>query len=134
MNVRFDKDNHDELNLPEFSLHDAALGGISFDRAHGMLNAWIALDSGAMAVIKYEGVVGVELTNCAYWGYSERVHCWHSASEGERTLIEALFASPDSSCELCMLKGKSEYIEIVTEFISGDRLRVACESVTLDIL
>lgn len=44
-------------------------------------------------------------------------------------LVQRLFENMNPEYKFCKLKSKDDYIEVLIEFSSGDKLRVACSSV-----
>jgi len=43
--------------------------------------------------------------------------------------VQRLFENMKPEYKFCKLKSKNDYIEVLIEFSSGDKLRVACSSV-----
>ena len=131
----------------DISLHDAYFESFVFDRAYNRLETvvkpeWpfaIQTDFNDNVSIEYTklwriritctDVSGTEISNCEYWGASPHIFSMSIISGGESLLVQRLFEDMKPEYKFCKLKSKNDYIEVLIEFSSGDKLRTACRSV-----
>ena len=74
-------------------------------------------------------VIGTEMSNCEYWGASPYVFSLSILNGKKSHLVQRLFENMKPEYKFCKLKSKDDHIEVLIEFSSGDKLRVACSSV-----
>ena len=111
--------NIHEVN--NISLHDACFESFVFDRVHNRLET----------VVKPEWpfVVPPDFDSSEYWGASPYVFSLSILNGKKSHLVQRLFENMKPEYKFCKLKSKDDYIEVLIEFSSGDKLRVACSRV-----
>lgn len=138
-------ENIHEVN--NISLHDACFESFVFDRVHNRLETVVkpewpfvvppdfdSSESFEHAELKRiritcVDVIGTEMSNCEYWGASPYVFSLSILNGKKSHLVQRLFENKKPEYKFCKLKSKDDYIEVLIEFSSGDKLRVACSSV-----
>lgn len=132
-----DKNNVDIINSKTVHLHDGIALSILFDRSVNTASLMVLLPTDKLQLVNivFNNIIGMSVTNCAYWGRSERISCWYAEVGVNRSLIRNLFDEKNTeNYPLCPLKDEDDYVETVIEFISGDSFRIACEYISFDVL
>ena len=130
----FDRKNALTLKQEAFSLHDACFNSFTFDRTSRTLITEVLLpfEDGKVKIV-FNGVIGMQMTCCDFWGKSERIACFCPVRDNDRRLVADLFRIKNSTENECSsLKNEEEYLEMIVEFISGDSMRIACEYVDFE--
>ena len=119
-------ENIHEVN--NISLHDACFESFVFDRVHNRLETVVKPEWPFVVPPDFD-VIGTEMSNCEYWGASPYVFSLSILNGKKSHLVQRLFENMKPEYKFCKLKSKDDYIEVLIEFSSGDKLRVACSSV-----
>ncbi len=129
------------LNLGEIYIHDDILTELKFNRMEKkltLLNLKYGTLTGPLEgdeyTVEFLNVIGFKMTACDFWGPSRRIFSFDLVPEYDLKIIPKMFEIRDDtdkggefSC--CTLGNRDNYIEVMITFISGDRLRIACETI-----
>lgn len=136
-NMKINNINEFITNEKEFSVHDGEFYGFNYDYIHNRITFWIN-DNGWTPedyLLEFNNVIGFNMTACDFWGESLRLNAMYSIDKKEdleilnKLKIEKLNNSYDHG--RFQNERESDFFEIEIEFISGDRLRIACEYIEL---
>lgn len=128
--MKIDVSCGDKINSKDVYVHDDILEDILFKRSEKKL--FISLfkqGTNKKVSIEFQNVIGFEMTNCNFWGESPYILDFEYIKNSECVLIPKLFKQKNENAAFCKLEDESKYIETVITFISGDKLRIACESI-----
>lgn len=129
------------LNTGEIYIHDDILTELKFNRMEKKLTllnlkygTLTGLLDGDEYTVEFLNVIGFEMTACDFWGPSRRIYSFDLVPEYDLKIIPKMFKIRDdtdkgSEFSSCALGDRENYIEVMITFISGDRLRIACESI-----
>ena len=85
--------------------------------------------------IRFNGVLGYEMTSCDFWGPSPHVFGWSLIPDNERTLLPRYLAEAEEhGLDQTSIQRNREYMEIEVQFTSGDTLTVLCCSIDIQKL
>ncbi len=128
------------INLKEMSLHDDIFEEMSFFRddrrlyLSGKKSEWEAGSDDMIFSMNFMNVIGFEMTSCDFWGMSPHIFSFYYVEANENIIIPKLFKEKnDNNYEYSSLIEPEKYFESEISFISGDRLRVACESIDYQV-
>ena len=117
------------INTKEVYLHDDILVLMQFDRNSKKLELLFREygTSKTYTMIFYD-VIGFDMTNCDYFGESERILDFSYIEPNERNLIPKLH-DKGKNFEFSPLRDYDSYMETLLTFCSCDELRIACKSI-----
>lgn len=128
-------DNGTLLNSKEVYIHDDILEELKFTRSEKTICLSILKvnkNSRKRYSIEFINVIGFEMTSCDFWGSSPHILDFEYLDNNEHTIIPNLFEKKYEYRDLsCNLNDKNKYIETMITFVSGDQLRIACESIII---
>lgn len=130
-----DASNGKIINSKKVYIHDDILEKLCFHRAEKRLHLSILKDEESDCnrfSIDFLHVIGFEMTSCDFWGSSPYILDFEYVEKSNTTIIPQLFEikkNDDDPC--CPLNDREKYIETIITFTSGDRLRIACESIII---
>lgn len=136
MKIKLDETNGKIINSKSVYIHDDILQDIHFDREKKKLILSILKEGTEKKeyTIEYIQVIGFTMTSCDYWGASPYIFDFEYVEKEERSLIPELFKVKNSSdTPYCTLDESGTYMETVITFTSGDKLKVACKSILMDM-
>lgn len=82
--------------------------------------------------IRFNGVLGYEMTSCDFWGPSPHVFGWSLIPDNKRTLLPQYLAEAEEhGLDQTSIQRNREYMEIEVQFTSGDTLMVLCCSIDI---
>lgn len=116
------------VNIKNVYIHDDVLNSLKFDRTNKELILKFqkyAIDQ--EYILRFENVIGFEMTACDFWGSSECVFGFAHLETGEQTLIPKLKERWQKQNQLMEDIKFENFLEIILTFTSGDSLVVACE-------
>jgi len=124
--------NGNVLNTKDVYIHDDVLVFLNFNRNEKMLKLHLSkYNSSAEYTIEFANVIGFTMTSCDFWGASECVLDFEYVDKSERVIIPKLeeeWLKNPNLTNGCLYDG---YIETLLTFSSGDKLRIACESIEI---
>ncbi len=129
-----DASNGKIINSKKVYIHDDILEELCFFRTEKRLHLSILdekSDCNSFS-IDFLQVIGFEMTSCDFWGSSPYILDFEYVEKSNTTVIPQLFEikkNDDDPC--CPLNDREKYIETIITFKSGDRLRIACESIMI---
>lgn len=72
------------------------------------------------------------MTSCDFWGSSPHILDFEYVEKSDNTIIAQLLKKRDNDAyPFCTLTNREKYIEIMITFVSGDQLKIACESIII---
>lgn len=124
----------ERINSKEAYIHDDILEELCFKRVEKELVLTILKQDrveNKRYKIKFLHVIGFEATSCDFWGASPYILDFEYMEENEKTIIPKMFEKESADYPFCTLNNREKYIEIIITFISGDKLKIACESIII---
>ena len=126
--------NGQVINSKEVSIHDYVLKDFCFKRCDKKLRLSLSegVNADAVLTIDFLNVIGFNMTACDFWGRSPHVLDFEYVEKADNKLIPKLFAEKENNdYTFCTLKDRESYFETVITFVSGDKLTIACESISM---
>ena len=82
--------------------------------------------------IRFNGVLGYEMTSCDFWGPSPHVFGWSLVPDNERALLPRYLAEAEEhGLDQTSIQRNREYMEIEVQFTSGDTLTLLCRCIDI---
>lgn len=111
-------------------LHDSVYIKSQYDYSEKNLILYLEpyFDDGYGKIV-FCNVIAYEAETCEFWGKSDRVNAMGYIEEEKSVLIKKVFEKATQKHFSLLIKSKECYMELLVELISGDYIRVLCESV-----
>ncbi len=118
----------------EMHFHDYIFNEFKYDYEYNTIKTVLqSYLEGKFVRIEFFNVIGFNMISCDFWGRSPRISSIAVLEKDEYTLIPKLYEEKiKKEYIFSRLKKQDDYFEIFIEFISGDRLIIACEYINID--
>lgn len=122
--------NGEVINTRDVYIHDDILLELKFDRIKRNLTLNFQNYANDFTyVIEFLNVIGFEMTSCDFWGASECALGFEYVPKDERVLVPKLQEEWTNLPNSLDIPSYEDSIETLLTFGSGDRLRIACETI-----
>ena len=123
------------LNTGDIYIHDDMLLSLQFNKNEKTILLYLKkfADEKSEYTIKFNNVIGFDMTSCDFWGASERIDWFSYLDKQERVLIPRLQKQWQDVPHVTSIPSYDDYIEIDLSFISGDKLRIACTTIEIGL-
>ena len=130
------KENYQILDTKEVNLHDDTLSSIFFDRNRKQLKVKCTKASKQHQeyIIYFDNVIGFQISACDFLGASECILDFQSVSHENAILIPNLIEEWQKTPDFIPEPDYDDFIEVLFTLTSGDRLRIACESIEIELI
>lgn len=118
----------------ELYLHDSIFLNFNFDYEHRMIKiSYKNHEEQKLYELTFRQVVAFQAQTCCFWGPSSRIY--HAWIDEDPVYFESLLRIQAENAEKYSssnLDRGLSYISIVLQLISGDDIRITCESIQIE--